>query len=143
MATINSTSGGGGNDTQQTTQPTSAKNKETTHTPATDSVPNRRILGDPKAALKTSAPEKPATADQQQLTADDMRTAVAEIQEAIDLSASEPLMVAFRPDDTSLSFIIEIRNTNDELIWQFPSEKVLNLRSKLDELSGMVIDQVT
>ena len=74
---------------------------------------------------------------------DDLRNMVLEIQESLDSTSYKPLKVGFRMDERTEGFVIEIRNENGELVRQFPPEKVLNLRSKLDELSGMVIDEMT
>ena len=41
------------------------------------------------------------------------------------------------------SFIIEVRNREGEVVRQFPPENLLNLARKLDDLSGMVIDELT
>jgi len=72
-----------------------------------------------------------------------MTQMVAQMQKAIAGTAAAPHTVAFRQDDSSNDFVIEIRDPHGKLIKQFPPEKVLNLRNKLDELTGMVIDQMT
>ena len=77
------------------------------------------------------------------ISIDDLRNMVTEIQENLNNTSHKPLKVGFRMDERTEGFVIEIRNENGELVKQFPPEKVLNLRSKLDELSGMVIDEMT
>ena len=77
------------------------------------------------------------------ISIDDLHNMVAEIQESLDNTSHKPLRVGFRMDERTEGFVIEIRNENGELVRQFPPEKVLNLRSKLDELSGMVVDEMT
>lgn len=74
---------------------------------------------------------------------DDLRNLVTEIQENLNNTSHKPLKVGFRMDERTEGFVIEIRNESGDLVRQFPPEKLLNLRSKLDELSGMVIDEMT
>jgi uncharacterized FlaG/YvyC family protein len=76
-------------------------------------------------------------------TLEQLRDLAAEVQQALDAASREPFFVEFRQADDRASFVLELRNSEGELIRQFPPEKVLNLRDKLDELSGMVIDEVT
>ncbi len=64
------------------------------------------------------------------------------LQDRIDELASAPHKVTIRTDEDSSRFIIEIQDPEGEVVKQFPSEKVLNLHRKLDDLSGMVIDEM-
>ena len=68
---------------------------------------------------------------------------IEHVQEALDRVAPEPHKVTFRRDEATNGFVIEVRNPDGTLLRQYPSEKLLNLRRKLVELSGMVIDEVT
>ncbi len=69
--------------------------------------------------------------------------AVAEkLQSRIDEIASAPHSVSIRTDEASQQFVIQIQDPDGEVVKQFPSEKVLNLHKKLDDLSGMVIDEM-
>ncbi len=97
----------------------------------------------PEKAQSLPAPEKPSDEDLQIMSQTDLRELVDEMQAAMDKVANEPLNVDLKPDDSPGGFIIEIRTGNGDLVQQFPPEKVLNMRSKLDELSGMVIDEMT
>ena len=74
---------------------------------------------------------------------EEMEQIVARMRQAIGQAGSDRLEVAFRQDQRAGGFVIEIRNADGELVRQFPPEKVLNLRGKMDELSGMVIDELT
>lgn len=66
-----------------------------------------------------------------------------EVQDALDRVAPASHEVAFRRDEATNSFVIEVRDLDGSTVRQYPPEKLLNLRRRLDELSGMVIDQVT
>lgn len=65
------------------------------------------------------------------------------VQEALDKVAPRPHEVTFRRDEASHGFVIEVRSPDGTVIRQYPPEKLLNLRRRLDELSGMVIDEMT
>ncbi len=128
MATINISSGG--IDTKLIRQAAELTNRRATEKA---DEPSQR------EPLATHANEEPA----QTISIDDLHNMVVEIQESLDNTSAEPLKVAFRMDERAEGFVIQIRDENGELVRQFPPEKVLNLRSKLDELSGMVIDEMT
>ena len=69
--------------------------------------------------------------------------AVAEkLQARIDEIASEAHTVSIRTDESTKQYVIEIQDPEGKTLKQFPSEKVLNLHQKLDDLSGMVIDEM-
>lgn len=69
--------------------------------------------------------------------------AVAEkLQARIDEIASVAHSVSIRTDQTTKQFVIEIQDPEGKTLKQFPSEKVLNLHQRLDDLSGMVIDEM-
>ena len=76
------------------------------------------------------------------LNEDDMRSLVADMDQALAAAGKPPLHVDFRPDERNNGFVIEIRTEGGDLVRQFPPELILNLRRKLDELSGMVVDRV-
>lgn len=65
------------------------------------------------------------------------------VQDTLDKVAPPPHEVSFRVDEASKGFVIEVRNPDGTLVRQYPPEKLLNLRRRLDELSGMVIDEMT
>lgn len=68
---------------------------------------------------------------------------VRQVQEALDRVAPAPHEIAFRRDESTNGFVIEVRNPDGSVVRQYPPEKLLNLRRKLDEMSGMVIDEMT
>jgi uncharacterized FlaG/YvyC family protein len=70
--------------------------------------------------------------------------ATADLQQTIDDYAKEPRDVAMRYDDKHDVFVIEIRERESgEMILEFPPEKILNVRDRLDELIGAMIDRKT
>lgn len=85
------------------------------------------------------APAAPAPA----IDADAAREFAQQVQEALERAAPVPHEIAFRRDETTNGFVIEVRHPDGSLVRQYPPEKLLNLRRKLDELSGMVIDEMT
>ena len=74
---------------------------------------------------------------------DRLRDLVQQLKKTMDQYSADPHNVAFRQDPATKNVVIEIRNSEGELLKQFPPEKVLNLHRKLDELSGIVIDRMT
>ncbi len=107
--------------------------------PITAGVPAKRA----QAAPEETTPPLPSPAPDPRADREAMVEIVAQMQKSIEGTAAAPHSVAFRQDGDSNDFVIEIRDPHGELIKQFPPEKVLNLRRKLDELTGMVIDQMT
>jgi uncharacterized FlaG/YvyC family protein len=89
-----------------------------------------------------SAPAAPAS-DVPTLDPQQAREYVQHVQEVLDRAVPQPHRITFRRDETTKNFVIEVRNPDGSLIRQYPPEKLLNLRRKLDELSGMVIDEMT
>lgn len=84
------------------------------------------------------APGSPSELDQEGL-----QDLAQQLQEAIDRASDLGHRVGFRLDQRIQDFVIEIRDTDGTLLKQYPPEKVLNLRQKLTELSGMVVDATT
>ena len=101
--------------------------------------PARRSVSRPATpdSRRRLVPEAPALDPQA------AREYVEQVQEVLDRVAPEPHKVTFRRDDTTNGFVIEVRNPDGSIVRQYPPEKLLNLRRKLDELSGMVIDEMT
>ncbi len=66
-----------------------------------------------------------------------------DLQGTLDEAAQDQYHVGFRMDSRTDSYVIEISDKEGELVKQFPPEKVLNLQGKMDELSGMVVDEMT
>ena len=74
---------------------------------------------------------------------DQVQELAEKLQRSLDQASQDPHEVGFRHDPQTNSYVIEIKNPEGQVIKQFPPEKVLNLQQKLDELSGVVIDQMT
>ena len=64
------------------------------------------------------------------------------LQSRINEVASVAHTVSIRTDEQTRQYVIEIQDPEGQVVKQFPSEKVLNLHQKLDDLSGMVIDEM-
>ena len=66
----------------------------------------------------------------------------AHLQRALAAALPEPCSVCFRWAEEDNLFILEVRNeSTGELIKQYPPEKILNIRRRLDELLGVMIDR--
>lgn len=74
---------------------------------------------------------------------DAAREFARQVQQELERLAPAPHEIAFRRDESTNGFVIEVRDPDGSLVRQYPQEKLLNLRRKLDELSGMVIDEMT
>ncbi len=69
--------------------------------------------------------------------------AVAEkLQIRINEVAKDHYKVTIYNDEDTNRYIIEIKDSYGEVVKRFPPEKVLNLHQRLDDLSGMVIDEM-
>lgn len=95
--------------------------------------------GVPKALNSQQKKELPGEAFSQK----DVESVVSQMQDALARATGEQYQVGFRQNEGSRDFVIEIKDQEGKLVKQFPPEKVLNLQRKMDELSGMVIDEVT
>lgn len=103
--------------------------------------PGETAIRDNQAADKVQpAPPRPKEG-QQYLDPDQMKEFVAQVSAAIREASVEPHVVGFRPDPESRGYLIEIRRPDGTLVTTFAPEKVLNLGSLPDDLSGMVIDR--
>ncbi len=89
--------------------------------------------------------EQPQKAENmgQKMDPEHIREMAAKLQASIDRVSKDPHQVSFHKDDHTDKFVIEIKNADGSVVKQFPPEKVLNLMRKLDDLSGMVIDEMT
>ncbi len=85
---------------------------------------------------------KQAAGDEpQQFTAEDLEAAVEEIQVRMD-SIGSKLNFGLSKDERADGLVIQITDkTNGELIKQFPSEEVLQLQEKLNDLVGLLFDK--
>ena len=120
-------------------EPTARPRTAAAQTPAR---PQLELIGDPKHVSDLPVPDKPTAEELSLLSEDALRSLVSEMHQALSTANKPPLNVDFRPDERNKGFVIEIRTESGDLVRQFPPELILNLRRKLDELSGMVIDQV-
>ncbi len=95
------------------------------------------------AIPRAAPPADPArTASAPRLDPEAVQRAATEIQQTIDQYAKEPRDVATRYDESHRLFVIEIRERDTgELILEYPPEKILNVRDRLDELIGAMIDR--
>jgi len=64
------------------------------------------------------------------------------LQDRLDEIADVPRKATIRTDDEVDQYIIEIKDAQGNVVKRFPPEKVLNLHKRLDDLSGMVIDEM-
>ncbi len=74
---------------------------------------------------------------------EEMQELVNDLQETIAKASKDQYNVGFREDERTASYVIEIKDKDGKVVRQFPPEKVLNSQEKLDEMSGMVIDEMT
>ncbi len=69
--------------------------------------------------------------------------AVAEkLQSRLDEVAATLHQVSIHTDEETKQYIIEIQDPEGNVVKRFPPEKILNLYQRLDDLSGMVIDEM-
>lgn len=102
--------------------------------------------GHPETAPERSLPGSgatPAAKDMPELDPQQAREYAQHVQEVLQRAVPAPHKITFRRDEKTKNFVIEVRNPDGSLVRQYPPEKMLNLRRKLDELSGMVIDEMT
>lgn len=85
----------------------------------------------------------PAARELPDLDPQQAREYAQHVEEVLQRAIPAPHKITFRRDETTKSFVVEVRNPDGSLVRQYPSEEMLNLRRKLDELSGMVIDEMT
>ena len=100
--------------------------------------PGTRLVGTPAGEPAAPAADKVPTIDPEAA-----RKFAQQVQEALSRVTPRPHEVVFRRDESTNGFVVEVRNPDGSVVRQYPPEKLLNLRRKLDELSGMVIDEMT
>ena len=125
MAAINALTG------SETRIPTTAA------TPTPAAAPSRPARPEP-------APEPPrrdpdASAKQRA----DLDAALARLGEALAKVRPQPYRVSIRKDEESGQVVILIKNTEGDVIKQYPPEKILNLHQSMDDLIGMIVDETT
>ncbi|MBK8166111.1 MAG: flagellar protein FlaG [bacterium] len=100
------------------------------------------------APARDPAPAAPEPVTVQEAAApiidpDAAREFARQVQQELDRMAPATHEIAFRRDESTNGFVIEVRNPDGSVVRQYPPEKLLNLRRRLDEMSGMVIDEMT
>jgi len=75
-------------------------------------------------------------------TLEETQEVASKLQEKIDEAAWDHHLVSIVTDEETQTSVIQIKDPEGEVIKQYPPEKVLNLHEKLDDLSGMVIDEM-
>ena len=108
------------------------KNVESTVPP--DSSSDLKNLRTSVSATVTN--EKPVSYEQVKEVAD-------KLQSRIDDLSDNSHKVAIHTDEKTDQFVIEIKTADGQVVKQFPPEKVLNMYERMDDLSGMVIDEMT
>jgi uncharacterized FlaG/YvyC family protein len=88
----------------------------------------------PEVAEPVGRPETPSYGETKEV-ADKLQSRINEL-------APDPHLVAIHNDDSTNEYVIEIKDPDGNIVKQFPPEKVLNLRKRMDDLSGMVIDEM-
>lgn len=75
-----------------------------------------------------------------QIGSEDLRSAAAQLKQVVETASNRKL--AFEVDQTSGSFYVQVRDLNSgDLIKQIPSEEMLRLRERLDDLIGIFLDE--
>ena len=83
------------------------------------------------------APAPPPKIDRQ--TAERARD---ELQQAINAYGKAPRDIAMRYEESQDVYVIEVREQESgDLILQYPPEKILNVRARMDELIGAMFDR--
>ncbi|MFH2052306.1 MAG: flagellar protein FlaG [bacterium] len=95
-----------------------------------------------EAAAKPQVPPPESPAKELAYDPRELDRALAELETHLQ-SLNRGHEVGIHQDPDTGATVVEVRDGNGNLIRQFPPEKLLNLRRKLDDLSGMVIDTVT
>ncbi|MGD9549158.1 MAG: flagellar protein FlaG [Candidatus Krumholzibacteriia bacterium] len=96
----------------------------------------------PKAAVRTPTIPQENPAGELEYDPRELDRALAELETHLQ-SLNRGHEVGIHQDPDTGATVVVVRDGDGNLIRQFPPEKLLNLRRKLDDLSGMVIDTVT
>ena len=122
--------------------------------PAGGTEPSRSGRGQHANASQTRSSPLPADATHRSATTrrpadtvpvsrqNEFHELAAHLQRALAAAIPEPCSVCFRWAEEDNLFILEVRSeSTGELIKQYPPEKILNIRRRLDELLGVMIDR--
>ena len=125
-------------------QPTSGKNEKQQ---IQETVPDNSVQNTPIYDLENRI-EKPKEVRSEDVSSSSFATYEEAMEVAEKLQArlleitDNPQKVSIRIDEEVDQYIIEIKDSQGNVVKQFPPEKVLNLHKKLADLSGMVIDEM-
>ena len=73
-------------------------------------------------------------------TADDIRAAADQLKQVVEVASGRQLR--FDIDDDTRSLLVKVKDqATGDVIKQIPSEEILSLRQRLDELVGMLVDK--
>jgi flagellar protein FlaG len=77
---------------------------------------------------------------EQAVGAEELRAAAAEVQQVVEVASGRDLAFEIFEDTSSLFVKISDRGTG-EMIKQIPSEDVLRMQARIQELVGMLVDE--
>ncbi len=84
--------------------------------------------------------QKAASDPNAKVAADDLHAIAAQMRQVVEIASGKRL--AFKIYDDSQSVYVEISDQNTgEVIKQMPSAEMLRMRSRLDEMIGMMVDR--
>ena len=96
----------------------------------------------PKGVKEASEKQEKRPSSANSASYEEAQAVVEKLQNRIDEISADPHKVSIRTDEETKRYIIQIQDPEGNVVKQFPPEKVLNLHQKLDDLSGMVIDEM-
>lgn len=106
------------------------------------SASHTQELPRPKGVKELTQEKENAPGRRLQATLRETEEVAQKLQDRIDEVAKDPHQVAISTDEHTRASVIQIKDPNGKVLKQFPPEKVLNLHQRLDDLSGMVIDEM-
>ncbi|MCP4293685.1 MAG: flagellar protein FlaG [bacterium] len=115
---------------------------------ATKAIEPKKQESNPVETRQRPAPEQSTKRDEKvsnnEVTAtyQEAEQVADKLQARINELSSDPHQVSIHNDEETKQYVIEIKDPEGKTVKQFPPEKVLNLHQKLDDLSGMVIDEM-
>ena len=80
-----------------------------------------------------------APAEEQEVTSEDVRSAVAQLKQVVEAASGNQLN--FDLYEETKAMFVEIKDVNSgEVIKQIPAEEVLSLHKRMGEIVGMILD---
>jgi uncharacterized FlaG/YvyC family protein len=89
-------------------------------------------------AVSRPAPESLVTVDDAP-GSDDLRAAAEQVRQVIEVASGRQL--SFDLDDSGKTLLFKITGSQGEMIKQIPGRDVLELRQRIDDLVGALVDQ--